>query len=395
MTIDDDEPQDAGPQLTAATLAMQGARSFDELAGAIAGGAAEVCTCSAVAVVQTPSGQLRRATVREAGADPVLDLAPPDLLQEVAAAPEGVVHPPGSAVLDVLLPAGSRSGAAGWHTLLVRPQTSGPPICLAVQMPSLRDELVGLLAQLGNAAALAADARRLYAEEHSLALTLQRSFLPDRPPERPGFDTAVRYVPAVDNAEIGGDFYEIVELADNQLLIAIGDVAGHSIHAATVMVELRHALRAYAIEGHGPSAILDRLDELVRHYHPMEFATLCVMLLDIDGNELRIANGGHLPPLLVEDGTGRYLDVSGPMLGLGRSHPAASLCRLPASWTIVLVTDGLIELPGVDLDDALEELRVVAGTDLSSEDLCGKLLAHFRGAGRDDVALLVIRKSAT
>ncbi|MFC4949150.1 SpoIIE family protein phosphatase [Pseudonocardia sp. GCM10023141] len=381
-------------RLTAATLAMQGASTFDELSAAIAGGAAAVLACPAVAVVRTPSGRLRRAVVAATGAAPQLDFAPPDLLRDVMAAPEGIVHPPGSAVLESLLPPGPDTGTDDWHALVVRPQSSGPPVCLAVQVPLLRDEHVGLLVQLGNAAVLAADTRRLYAEEHSLALTLQRSFLPDHPPERPGFDTAVRYVPAADNAEIGGDFYEIVELDDDQLLIAIGDVAGHSIHAATVMVELRHALRAYAIEGHGPSAILDRLETLIQHYHPSEFTTLCVMLLDVAGNELLIANGGHLPPLLVEGGEGRYLDVSGPMLGLRRPHPPAARYALPPAWSIVLVTDGLIERPGVDLDDALEDLRVVAGADASSDELCTRLLEHFSTAGRDDIALLVIRRSA-
>jgi serine phosphatase RsbU (regulator of sigma subunit) len=286
----------------------------------------------------------------------------------------------------------SAGGDPDWRAVLVRPQSAGPPVGLAVQLPDLRDEQVDLLAQLGNAAVLAADARRLYAEEHNLALTLQRSFLPDRPPERPGLEIAVRYVPATDNAEIGGDFYEIVELDAGRLLIAIGDVAGHSIHAATVMVELRHALRAYAIEEHDPAEILDRLERLVQHYHPLEFATLCLVLLDVDGNAVTVANAGHLPPLLVEGGVARYVPVHGPMLGLRCPRPPSATFTLPAAWSIVLITDGLIEEPGVDLDSALEELRAVAGAEASPEELCGRLLAHFPRAGRDDIAMLVLRR---
>ena len=120
---------------------------------------------------------------------------------------------------------------------------------VAVREALARPDQVELLAQIGQAAMLAFDSLRLYTEEHNLALTLQRSFLPSRLPRRPGLEVAARYVPAADNAEIGGDFYELIELDDGRLLIAVGDVAGHSIHAATVMVELRHALRAYALKG--------------------------------------------------------------------------------------------------------------------------------------------------
>ena len=128
-------------------------------------------------------------------------------------------------------------------------------------------EQTTLLTQLGQAAALAADALRVYTEEHSLALTLQRSFLPERTPRIPGLEIAARYVPAAETAEIGGDFYDVIELGDGRLLIAIGDVAGHSIHAATIMVELRHALRAYAVEDHGPAEIVGLIERMLLRYH--------------------------------------------------------------------------------------------------------------------------------
>ena len=129
-----------------------------------------------------------------------------------------------------------------------------------------------MLVQLAQAVAAAVEAQRSFDEEHRIAVTLQRSLLPRRLPEVAGLDLAVRYEPASAQTEVGGDFYELVML-DGHLLVAIGDVAGHSLHAATVMAELRHAVRAYAVEGHQPGAILDRVNELMRTLLPNELAT--------------------------------------------------------------------------------------------------------------------------
>ena len=199
-------------------------------------------------------------------------------------------------------------------------------------------------------------------------------------------------MPAAETAEIGGDFYDVIELADGRLLVAIGDVAGHSIHAATVMVELRHALRAYAIEHRDPAELVTLLERMLMRYHRREFATLCVLLLDPSSDELQVVNAGHLPPLLVDDTGARYLDVYGRMLGLGGARPASSVHVLPATWSIVLVTDGLVELPGLDLDTAMEELRTAVRLDVEPEQLCVELLERFRGR-LDDIALLVLRKA--
>jgi serine phosphatase RsbU (regulator of sigma subunit) len=201
----------------------------------------------------------------------------------------------------------------------------------------------------------------------------------------------VRYVPAAQNTEIGGDFYEVVELGEGRLLLAIGDVSGHSIHAATVMVELRHALRAYAVEGHGPSAILNRLEDMLRRYHPREFATVCVMVLDTAQDVVTVANAGHLAPLLASPEGTVPLAARGPMLGLRRPHEADSVLALPPRWTLVLYTDGLVEKRGVDLDAALEELRAAVSVHPAPEELGDELLERFAGVREDDIALLILR----
>lgn len=120
-------------------------------------------------------------------------------------------------------------------------------------------------------------------------LALQRTFLPDRLPAVPGVDMAVRYEPAADHAEIGGDFYEAIETPAG-LLLAIGDVAGHSLKAAMIMGEVRHALRAYAIEGHDPQTLLTRLDALLVRLRPSITVTVCLVLVEPGGRRMHVAN---------------------------------------------------------------------------------------------------------
>jgi serine phosphatase RsbU (regulator of sigma subunit) len=282
-------------------------------------------------------------------------------------------------------------GEPRWEALLVSSRPGKTAVCIAVAAPAPLGGQASLLTQLGQAAVLAADSLRLYTEEHSLALTLQHSFLPDRTPHVPGLQIAARYVPAAESVEIGGDFFDVIELEDGRLLVAIGDVAGHSIHAATVMVEIRHALRAYALEGHGPAQVVTLLERMLLRFHSVEFATLCLLLLDVPADELHVINAGHLPPLIVDGDGAHYLDVYGPMLGLGVPRPQPSVHTLPSRWSIVLVTDGLVEEPGVDLDTAMESLRTAVHLEVEPERLCTQLLERFT-VRRDDIALLVLRK---
>lgn len=360
---------------------LHAATSFDQLAGSLAVGTAALFGCRAMALVPALEGVVRRA-VAAVGQRAVVDAAPPEMsgALQASTALRGRVSVPTTAELE------------GWEAVLVSGRPGQPALGVAIAVPALGVEQTSLLTQLGQAAALAADALRLYTEEHSLALTLQRSFLPERTPRIPGLEIAARYVPAAETAEIGGDFYDVIELADGRLLIAIGDVAGHSIHAATVMVELRHALRAYAIEDRDPAELVTLLERMLMRYHRREFATLCVLLLDPSSDELRVVNAGHLPPLVVDDTGARYLDIYGKMLGLGGARPPSSVHVLPATWSIVLVTDGLVEEPGLDLDTAMETLRTSVRLDVEPDRLCDELLARFTRR-LDDIALLVLRKA--
>ncbi|WP_214401777.1 SpoIIE family protein phosphatase [Pseudonocardia lacus] len=378
--------------LTAATITMNIARDVDALVSAVAAGAADIAAAPATAMVAGPEGRLRQATVAGPGASPVLSSPAPEVLtrllaQNGAAPSDGQLLPVPAAVAAAL----DAAVGSSW-TLLSRARAGHPPVCVVVHdQPTPPTRLVDGLVQLAGAAVLAADAQRAHIEEHDLALTLQRSFLPVEFGTLPGLRAAVRYLPAVQHAEIGGDFYEIIRLADGRVLVAIGDVAGHSIHAATIMLELRHALRAYAIDGHGPAAIQRRLERVLRHYHRREYATLCLLLIDAERSEMSVATAGHPPPLLVGDDDAHYAPVAGPMLGVGLEHPDETVLPLAGVRTLVLVTDGMLEDRPTDIDAAMERLRTWPTLGSDPEDLCDDLLANFGRNRADDIALLVLR----
>jgi serine phosphatase RsbU (regulator of sigma subunit) len=249
-----------------------------------------------------------------------------------------------------------------------------------------------VLSQLVQAFAAATEAQRSYDEEHGIALTLQRSLLPQRLPSVPGFDLAVRYVPASARAEVGGDFYELAMIGD-RLLVAIGDVAGHSLHAATVMAELRHAVRAYALEGHPPGAVLRLLNELMCTLLPEETATICLFTLEPDSGRIRLASAGHLPPLLVTgDGTSLVLHRA-PLLGIRANRPDDLYLTLPPGGTLVLYTDGLVERRYAEIDVGLDAL--IAATARIEGDLdqfCERLLIELAPDINDDIAVVVVRR---
>ncbi|MFI6640147.1 SpoIIE family protein phosphatase [Streptomyces sp. NPDC050504] len=282
-------------------------------------------------------------------------------------------------------------GPGGARLLLARERVDQPPVCIAQPAYSADDpEMALCVGQLASSLAVSADALRSYAEERRVALTLQRSFLPQRPPELPGAEMAVRYVPASTSAEIGGDFY-IALSTPKGLLVGVGDVVGHSLDAATVMVELRHALRAYVADRPDPVDLLTRLDRMLQLYHPEATATVCLALIDPRTGRAEVANAGHIPPLVVAGDDTAFAAAAGPLLGLGLTHPSASAVTIGAADRLLMVTDGLIETRGTDLAVSMERLRLAAAhAPPGAGPLCDTLLDCF-GKRDDDVALLALQ----
>ena len=236
--------------------------------------------------------------------------------------------------------------------------------------------------------------------EHQIAETLQRSLLPDRIPEIPGVGVAARYVPAAADVQVGGDWYDVIPLRDGMIGLAIGDVAGHGLQAASTMGQLRMGLRAYAMQTPEPLSVMTGVHRLVSQLPTPEMVTLMYLVFDPATRELSFSNAGHPPALVVDGDHSEYLEGAlSPPLGVTAeaAFSEASL-RLPDGATLVLYTDGLVERRGVSIQDGLDRLAAeavaVSGSDIEwlSDHLLDTLLEDDLVA--DDVALVVLRPAS-
>jgi CheY-like chemotaxis protein/serine phosphatase RsbU (regulator of sigma subunit) len=383
--------------LATVTLNINVAETFDGLTAAAATGAARIFSVPVVVILEMPDGQARRTSASPEHSGAVRRGGPVGMTDRVA----GYVLGPAeaTAIADVgredwlsLVPDSTLRGDIVLAAARIKP--GRPPVAIASDRAGFPgDEERQALRQLVQSVALGIEALRSYAKEHFVALTLQRSFLPAALPAIPGLAMAFRYLPASDQAEVGGDFYEALPWRDG-VLAAIGDVQGHSLHAAIVMGELRHALRAFVTEGHPLPAIPGLVNEVLRRYHPGITATLCLVLLDPAAGELTIVNNGHMPLLLVGRGNAAYVGEGGLLLGLARHEPHIETVAFPAGSTAVLFTDGLVEDRRIHLDTNLEKLRTAAleGSGAGVEALANQLMAGF-GSSEDDVAMIVLRRT--
>lgn len=297
-----------------------------------------------------------------------------------------------AAVLEQVLGAG-RSPAVPLRavTAPARPGTGSAAVIVAGAPPEPDEATERVLDQLAQVAGLAAENRLHYAREHDIAVTLQRSLLP-AVPTVPWLDVAVRYVASTAQAEVGGDFYDVVVLDDDQVVLVIGDVEGHSLRAATVMATLRSSLAAYLLAGRPPASALDQLHRVLRRMPEEVLATVCCVLVHRDG-EAVVANAGHLPPVVATGGGAVWLQPGGTVLGV--EGPAGeSRLRLEPGSSLVLFTDGLVEVRGRPLEEGIG--RVVAAIGPVADDveaICDRLVADA-ATGRvatDDIAVLAAR----
>ncbi|MFD5341716.1 SpoIIE family protein phosphatase [Streptomyces hawaiiensis] len=290
----------------------------------------------------------------------------------------GEVGPGGLAVLP--LPAGNRMAGAcliGWDT----PHDFGT------------DERALLTACAGLAGQALVRARAFDAE-HELVGMLQRQLLPRSLPRLPGAVAVARYLPSTAGLELGGDWYDVIPLPDNHVALVIGDVQGHSAGAATLMGQMRTALRAYAVEGHPPDVVVAHANRLLMDMESDLFATCAYVDVDLEEGAAWCVRAGHLPPVLrYPDGRTEIAEAEGgPPLGVvTRADFPMSPLRLPPGTVITLVTDGLVETPDSDIDEGMDYL---AGrlADAAPADLGLVADALLGNAPRsDDVALLLLR----
>ncbi|MGW4108255.1 PP2C family protein-serine/threonine phosphatase [Streptomyces sp. NPDC004976] len=257
------------------------------------------------------------------------------------------------------------------------------------------DELLVRLRTLTAQARAQAEVQRSRVE---LAIALQRGMLPRGLPVADGVRLAVRYAPAYQGLNVGGDWYDAFTIPDGRIGLSIGDVQGHTIEAAAFMGQVRVGLRALASVNSDPGELLARTNELLLSLSSDLFATCTFMRLDPETRLLESARAGHLPCVwATADGrSGITRDEGGPPLGVlsGAVYPVTRY-RLDAGGVFVMLTDGVVEGPSMPLDEGLDQVARLAGVAaVARMDADALAAAVIKGAERvghdDDAAVLVI-----
>lgn len=288
-----------------------------------------------------------------------------------------------------------------------------------------------LAVELAARAAVCIDNARLYRREHERALILQRSLLPPGDPEAAGLDIACRYLPGTTATEVGGDWFDVIELPGHRTALVVGDVMGRGLRAAVAMGELRTAVRTLALLDLEPAEVLSALDEIARglggdgdgrsstarsarsrsgaaegtgeqrrsartaDLSEVYLATCVYAVYDPVTRRCTFANAGHLPPAVVEDGEDALLlDVPpGMPLGVGGEPFEEIEVELPDGALLALYTDGLVESRHHPLEEGLQAFRrALSRADRPLEDACDQVLSAMDTShGEDDIALLMAR----
>jgi len=350
------------------------------------------------------------------------------------------------------------AGTLAWLPLSTG-ESSAPPGMLVVRLhPMLAvDErylqflqlVAASLAQALSRVAVREERRRVAAAGRAMSEALQRSLL-DSPAHGERFEVAVRYQPATDRAQVGGDWYDAFDQREGTLAVVIGDVSGHDREAAVTMAQVRNLLRGIALSSgpsdgqssrQGPAAVLAGLEMAMTSLGLDAYATAVLAQVEVaagahsggdrtgDGGVgggvsggvddgvgggvdevvIRWCNAGHPPPVLISaQGEASLLETdSDVLLGLAVEHGRRDhLTALPVGASLVLYTDGLVERRGRSLEKALHDLRDFLGDYLSehtggarqdgppvgAERVCNALLERFSPGADDDIALLVLRR---
>ncbi|MFI9822513.1 SpoIIE family protein phosphatase [Streptomyces sp. NPDC052013] len=296
------------------------------------------------------------------------------------------------------------SGKQAWAFLPLI--ISGRPVgCCILSYDHPREfpaEERAVMTSLAGLVAQALDRARLYDTKHALAHGLQQALLPRALPAVTGLRVAARYVPATRGMEIGGDFYDLLRLGDTAAAAVIGDVQGHNVAAAALMGQVRTGVHAHATHGEPPDGVLAATNRLLTDLEPDLFTSCLYAQFDFARGRLMLASAGHPPPVLrLASGETRTAEVRpGPLLGIDpdAAFPVTSV-PLTEGLTVVLYTDGLIEAPGVDLEESIARLahRLGRADDGDLDLLVDELLGAYGAGGKrlDDIALLVLRHGSS
>ncbi|WP_338894500.1 SpoIIE family protein phosphatase [Streptomyces sp. TG1A-60] len=293
--------------------------------------------------------------------------------------------------------------------LVARGTTLGVAVFVRILTPEHPDAFdqddVSLAEELSSRAAVCVDNARRYTRERTTALALQRSLLPKTVAGQAAVEFASRYLPALSQAGVGGDWFDVIPLSGTRVALVVGDVVGHGIHASVTMGRLRTAVWALADVDLPPDELLTHLDDLVEHLAAGDGtgngeigATCLYAVYDPVDRSCSIASAGHVPPVVVRpDGSVQVVEVvAGPMLGVGGLPFEATELELPEGSVLALYTDGLVEARDRDLDTGTTALcTVLEGPVGSLESVCDAVLKGLLpDTPADDVALLLARTRA-
>jgi serine phosphatase RsbU (regulator of sigma subunit)/anti-sigma regulatory factor (Ser/Thr protein kinase) len=288
-------------------------------------------------------------------------------------------------------------GATAAVPLLARERALGALVLdFPEERPFPEDDAAFALA-VGRQVALALERARLSDAEHQLAVSLQRSLLPQALPDLPGVALAAMYLPSLRRVNLGGDWYDALDLPDGRLGVAVGDVVGHGPRAAAVMGQLRSALRAIAMEHEEPAHVVEALSRFAETIPEALGTTLVYAVFDPETASLRYACAGHPPPVVITtDGDPEFLEGGRSLpLGVGLGGSSEAVAEVPAGALVVLYSDGAIEQRGEALDHGFERLRKAAESvrGLSADRATSALLEQlFSGREQeDDVAVLTLQ----
>ena len=247
----------------------------------------------------------------------------------------------------------------------------------------------------GVAERLAAENDRLYRQQRGIAGTLQHALLP-AVPELNGIEAAARYVAGVDELEVGGDWYDVIEIGPGCCVFVVGDISGRGLAAATTMASLRFAVRAYLAEGHSIETVLSKLRRLLDIDTDHQFATVLLGELDASAGRLRLVSAGHFGPVLVTEDGARLIDCPvAPPVGVDSPAPPPTMTvDVPGPATLLAFTDGAVERSGEIIDVGLDRLRSAAAATGARplpamiDDLMSILVSDGK---KDDTVILGLR----